>query len=266
MKLIYCVVLAYIITVCHGYPNSIIKSSTRHILRIIGGDPADIKDYPYQVLLMIDGEAKCGGSILTESFILTAAHCVYDVRASQLSIRAGSSYRSSGGQVVTVAALTYHDYFDSDTYDYDIAILKLSRPLTLGVGVAIVQLPATTDDIIAGEEASATGWGLTDSNGTTLPEQLRVVVLPQITTQTCKNYYGSYITDTMFCAGYKTGGKDTCLGDSGGPIVVDGYVIGITSWGSENCAESGKPGVFTKVSFFRDYIDKIVAAGVDKKS
>ncbi|XP_076251997.1 trypsin-1-like isoform X2 [Rhynchophorus ferrugineus] len=247
---------------CTAFPavNQSNDSFRTSPLRIIGGETANIEDYPYQVLLMIEGEGKCGGSILSETFIITAAHCVFDQKASQLSIRAGSSFRTSGGEIVSVASFKYpEDDFDSSTYDYDIAILRLTKPLTYGDGISPVLLPNSDDEIIQGENAKASGWGMIDPNDeSSLSEKLQAVELPQITTQSCEKYYGSYITSRMFCAGYQSGGKDTCSGDSGGPLVVDGYLVGITSWGSPTCAEAGRPGVFTKVSYFRSYIDSII--------
>lgn len=228
-------------------------------LRIVGGSPADIKDYPYQVLLMIDGKASCGGSIIRNNYILTAAHCIYDVSQNQVTIRAGSTDRTTGGQVTGVKTITYpKDQFNIDTYDYDVAILELDTPLVFSETVAVVEMAAAGDDVIPGEVAKATGWGQTDPNDDTLPNILQAVDLPEITTQTCKNYYGSLITSRMFCAGYKQGGKDTCLGDSGGPLVADGLLLGITSWGGDTCAAAGYPGVFTKVSYFREYIDDVI--------
>ncbi|KAL1501839.1 hypothetical protein ABEB36_007090 [Hypothenemus hampei] len=238
----------------------ILQMNYQNPLRIIGSSPADIRDYPYQVLLMINEVPSCGGSIIKNDFILTAAHCIYDIPTSHLKIRAGSSDRTTGGQMVGVKSIFYpEDKFNIDTYDYDIAILQLNQALIFGEGVSAVYLPDPDYDVIQGEIAVATGWGQTDPDDSTLPTILQSVELPQIRTHICRNYYGSLITNRMFCAGYKQGGKDTCLGDSGGPLVTNGVLLGVTSWGSEHCAQSGHPGVFTKVAYFREYIDEILS-------
>ncbi|XP_060529446.1 trypsin-1-like [Cylas formicarius] len=228
--------------------------------RIIGGAPADISDYPYQILLLIDGEGVCGGSIISTNFVLTAAHCIYGQTENQLQVRAGSTYRSTGGQVVGVKKINYlQDSFNIDTYDYDIAVLELSKALVFGNGVSAVSLPAATDEVSNGETSIVTGWGQTDpDDDTSLSDQLQVVILPTISTSTCGNYYGSYVTQRMFCAGYQQGGKDACQGDSGGPLVINGVQYGITSWG-DICAQASSPGVFTKLSAFRSYIDGIIS-------
>ncbi|KAH1000429.1 hypothetical protein HUJ04_000338, partial [Dendroctonus ponderosae] len=226
---------------------------------IIGGSPADIRNYPYQVLLLINNKANCGGSIISEKFVISAAHCVYDVPPSHLSIRAGSSDRTTGGQLVGVKSVNFPaDRFNVDTYDFDIAVLRLETALVLREGVAAIALPPPDVDVELGEVAVATGWGQIDPDETTLPDILQYVELPVITTQACQRYYGQLITARMFCAGYQEGGKDTCLGDSGGPLAANGVLVGVTSWGPGRCAQSGQPGVFTKVAFFREYIDDVV--------
>ncbi|CAG9760557.1 unnamed protein product [Ceutorhynchus assimilis] len=259
----YCVMFLVLVSGGHCVPRLSDRQrllQMKNELRIIGGSPANIKDYPYQVLLLIDDKASCGGSIINENFIVTAAHCIYDVAASQVKIRAGSSDRTSGGQVVGVKSVNYLDDFNIDTYDFDIAVLELVTALVFGDEVAAINLPDSDYKVEQGEIAIATGWGQTDPDDETLPDILQSVELPEIVSQTCKNYYGSLITTRMFCAGYKEGGKDTCLGDSGGPLVANGLLLGITSWGGERCAQSGFPGVFTNVPYFRDYIDFIISS------
>ncbi|XP_066247805.1 trypsin-7-like [Euwallacea similis] len=259
----HCVIFMSLVVICNSIPryfdrHRIFRLNYENPLRIIGGSPANIEDYPYQVLLMIDDLPNCGGSIIQENFVLTAAHCIYDVDPHHLTIRAGSANRTTGGQVVRITSVYYPDSFNIDTYDYDVAILKLETPLVLNEQVGTINLPSPDYDIEQGEIAIATGWGQTDPDDSTLPVILQKVELPEIVTQTCRNYYGSLITNRMFCAGYKEGGKDTCSGDSGGPLTANGYQLGITSWGSDRCAQSGSPGVFTKVAYFREYIDDIL--------
>ncbi|KAJ8976746.1 hypothetical protein NQ317_004298 [Molorchus minor] len=227
--------------------------------RIVGGNPADIKDYPYQVSVLYDSTHACGGSILSERYVLTAAHCTYEITASHLSIRAGSSYHNSGGQVAQVSKINQHSQFNIDTYDYDISVLQLATSLVFGTGVAKISIVAATGTIKNGDTSVATGWGRLTNDGA-IPVQLQVVSLPTITTATCQTYYGSGVggvTDRMFCAGYDEGGKDTCQGDSGGPLVLSGTLIGITSWG-DICGQAKSPGVYTKLSLFKSYVDSII--------
>ncbi|KAJ8942812.1 hypothetical protein NQ318_022826 [Aromia moschata] len=247
------------IFVCNG--NTLKRVSLNVGGRIVGGSPANITDYPYQVSVLYSGSHACGGTIISEKYILTAAHCTYDVTASELSIRAGSSYHNSGGQVVAVSNIYQHSQFNIDTYDYDISVLKLSASLVFGTGVAKITMVTASATITDGASVVATGWGRLTNDGV-IPVQLQVVTLPTITTTSCQQYYGSGtggVTDRMFCAGYAEGGKDTCQGDSGGPLVLSNTLIGITSWG-DICGQAKSPGVYTKLSMFRSYVDAIISS------
>ncbi|XP_074029799.1 trypsin-7 [Leptinotarsa decemlineata] len=233
------------------------SANIRPTLKIVGGSNASIEDYPYQISLQFYGRHGCGGSILNPLFILTAAHCIFDVNSEQISVRVGSSYRNSDGEVYAVSKIYKHPLFDLSTFDFDIALLKLRTELTFGPGVQPVAIASSGTIIPNGVSAIATGWGRLLDGGPAA-NQLQVVTLPTITTESCKTYYDdASITDRMMCAGYDEGGKDTCEGDSGGPLVVTGIQIGITSWG-DVCAKAGKPGIFTKLTEFKDYIDSII--------
>lgn len=231
----------------HMGPSSI-------FVRIVGGQDANIADYPYQVSIMIDNQHACGGSILSATFILSAAHCfVEESRPSHITIRVGSSQRTSGGQIFAVKKINSHNSFNSDTFDYDCAVVELSRALTYGVGVQPVRLPQSSTVIVNGQNGVATGWGLTTNDGD-LANVLQVVTVPLITTATCQsNYYGSAISARMICAG--AAGKDTCTGDSGGPLIVNGLQVGIVSWG-DICGQASTPGVYTKVTEFLTWINQ----------
>ncbi|KAL1490523.1 hypothetical protein ABEB36_013201 [Hypothenemus hampei] len=225
-------------------------------VRIVGGKDANIADYPYQVSILIDDEHACGGSILKSTFILTAAHCfVTESRVSHITIRAGSSARTSGGTIVKTKKLYAHSSFNADTYDYDVAVIELASALTFGTGVRAISLPSASTSFNNGQTSTVTGWGLTTNDGS-LASILQVVDVPLITTATCQSgFYGTAITTRMFCAGVE--GKDSCVGDSGGPIVTNGILIGIVSWG-DICGQAKTPGVYTKVTEVLSYITGIV--------
>ncbi|CAH1154747.1 unnamed protein product [Phaedon cochleariae] len=226
-------------------------------LGIVNGTSVSIEDYPYQASIQFYRLHGCGGSILNEKFILTAAHCIYDVTADIVSVRLGSSIRNDGGTVYQVSEIHQHPSFNSKTYDYDVAILELEDNIAFGTGVKPITL-ATSGTIIAdGLPAVATGWGRMYQGGPP-SDQLQMVVLPTISTAACANFYPEgFVTERMFCAGYDEGGKDTCEGDSGGPLVVSGILIGITSWG-DICAKAKSPGAYTNIPNLIDYIDSII--------
>ncbi|XP_066148884.1 trypsin 3A1-like isoform X2 [Euwallacea fornicatus] len=179
-------------------------------VRIVGGQDANITDYPYQVSILIDGQHACGGSILTTTHILSAAHCFVDEsRVSHITIRAGSSSRTSGGQILATKKINSHHDFNMDTYDYDVAVLELATPLIFGTGVQPIPLPAASTTFPNGQSSVVTGWGLTSNNGD-LASILQMVTVPLITTSTCQaGAYGNAISPRMICAGGEAG-KDSC--------------------------------------------------------
>ncbi|XP_011694181.1 PREDICTED: trypsin-1-like [Wasmannia auropunctata] len=221
--------------------------------RIIGGTPTTIDEHPYQVSLHYDGEYVCGGSIINKQWILTAAHCVYGGSPKLFRVRVGSTYYHQGGTLIAdISAIILHKQYRFDTFDYDVALIKLLRPLTTGPNVRIIILENA--DAKVDSKATVAGWGKMSENGPT-SKQLRRVVLPIMDQQKCRNIYQFYriVTPNMLCAGDTTNNKDTCQGDSGGALVFNGAQIGIVSWGAQ-CESVGFPGVYTRVSAIRRWI------------
>ncbi|XP_019876792.1 trypsin-7-like [Aethina tumida] len=223
--------------------------------RIIGGEDADIADYPYQISLQYYGSHICGGSIIGSKWVVTAGHCTDGFSASALSIRAGSSIRGSGGQVINVSKVHHNPQYDSYKIDYDISVLELASDITVA-NASPVALPEPNAEIVVGSTAVITGWGTT-SEGGSLPSQLQLVQVPTVSLETCRAAYGaSAITDRMLCAGLTQGGKDACQGDSGGPLVINNVLTGVVSWGY-GCARPNYPGVYSSVPALRSFITEV---------
>lgn len=130
--------------------------------------------------------------------------------ASDLSIRAGSTYYNEGGQVFQVKKIHQHPNFDNNTYDFDVSILELENPLQFGPRVRSVSLATSGTNINSGLDGYASGWGQTDPHIRRASDHLQSVVLPTISLDDCKIFYNSKLTERMFCAGFAEGGKDTC--------------------------------------------------------
>nr|XP_022911341.1 trypsin-7-like [Onthophagus taurus] len=224
--------------------------------RIIGGESVDIKNYPYQLSLQYLGSHICGASIISAKWAVTAAHCTDGSSALLLSVRAGSSIRGSGGQVISVKKIHQNPQYDSSTIDYDISLLELSSNLKFEAGVNVVGLPKVNQQLPVGKLSVVSGWGTLKEGGST-SSQLQAVRVTVVSNEECNTAYGGRsITDRMMCAGEKVGGKDACQGDSGGPLVVDGELIGIVSWGY-GCARPSYPGVYASVPNLREFISKV---------
>ncbi len=230
---------------------------------IVGGEDAEIQDYPYQAALINTGGwgggyAFCGASIINEYWILTAAHCLSGESANNVSVRVGNdaSY-AQGGETYDAAEIIMHENYSNVSNGNDIALIRLDNPINFDNYTQPVEVICDQQVELGvqnpGEMSWITGWG-EDEGTANNPNQLQVVGVP-ITTQS--NYGG--ISADMIMAGYPEGGYDSCQGDSGGPMVVlaaDGSTylqVGVVSWGS-GCAEPNYPGVYARVSYFIDWI------------
>ncbi|MEC8537913.1 MAG: trypsin-like serine protease [Bacteroidota bacterium] len=233
---------------------------------IVGGDDANISDYPYQAALGYQSSqnsffsAYCGASIINEYWALTAAHCVQGENANTTSIRVGAtnSY-ASGGDIYQAAEIIAHNGYNGNSMNNDIALIRLENPIQFNNNVQPVllicdqQVQLGAEDV--GQTSWITGWG-EDEGTANNPNQLQVVDVPITATS---NYGGNQIDADMIMAGFSNGGYDSCQGDSGGPMVVlasdeQTYLqVGIVSWGY-GCAEAGYPGVYARVSYFIDWI------------
>ena len=226
--------------------------------RIVGGTEAKEGDFPYIVSLQADGFGHfCGGSLIADKGVLTAAHCV-DGGVDSVFIGLHDRNNSSSAEKFKVVKIYVHPQNNPSIMDYDFALLELSQNSSFKP----VALNETEISFSASKPVFAVtaGWGTTSSGSSSLPAILRQVSIPLVTTAQCNAAasYGGEITSSMICAGYKQGGKDSCQGDSGGPLVVtksDGTTLlaGVVSWG-EGCARKDKYGVYGKVSAVTNWI------------
>ncbi|XP_060799210.1 transmembrane protease serine 4-like isoform X3 [Neoarius graeffei] len=226
--------------------------------RIVGGQSTNIENWPWQVSLQQNGQHTCGGSVLSPLWIITAAHCFTDSKneVSRWSVVAGSTYMTSlGGYAVDKIILNGN--YDSTTNDYDMAMMKLTKPLSLKATVKPVCLPPHGLGLTVGSLLVVTGWGHLQENGQ-LSSDLQQADIPLIGHDKCSSptVYGVSITRRMLCAGYLQGKVDACQGDSGGPLVYLNerwMLVGIVSWGV-GCARPDLPGVYTNVGQMLNWI------------
>ncbi|KAI4458489.1 polyserase-related [Holotrichia oblita] len=235
--------------------------------RIIGGDPVDIKDYPYQIALFYKGKFNCGGSIVSEHLVVTAAHCVKGY--SDISIRVGSSFHSSGGKIYEINdndIIIHEKYVGRDTYwDYDIALLRTTESLFQdGLISKAIVLPSQDQPILANTSVIASGWGRRipvfksflfgeQECRSSDEDQLHAVEVAIVDHNQCNKAYNGHLTCRMICSGVPEGGKNPCFGDSGGPLVANGVLVGVVSWG-RGCAQKCYPTVYANVANLRTWI------------
>jgi trypsin len=222
--------------------------------KIVGGLPIGIEVAPHQVSLQLREFHICGGSVISECFILTAAHCTDRVSEKDLKVRAGSALYRSGGALIPVREIIQHEKFDFFTIDYDFSLLKLVTQLKISELIKPVALPLQNEEVPDNTLCLVTGWGNTQSVQESR-EKLRGAFVPSVNQIECNEAYNEFggITDRMICAGFKVGQIDACQGDSGGPLVANNKLIGVVSWGYM-CAKPNYPGVYSRVASVRNWI------------
>ncbi|KAM6931722.1 coagulation factor X isoform 1-T1 [Lycodopsis pacificus] len=229
--------------------------------RIVGGVLERPGGSPWQVLVCrSDGYGFCGGTLVSDRWVVSAAHCL-EQTADHVTIGDYDKRRPDPGeQVIKVQKVFVHPHFHSFTFDSDIALLYLDKPVVRSPTAVPACLPDPHLSRYLLQEENrgvVTGWGLTHDRGRSSSRFLRKVTLPVVSYKDCTASTEQVVTDNMFCAGYQDVGMDACSGDSGGPFVVNyrgtWFLTGVVSWG-EKCAAKGKYGVYTRLGNFLNWI------------
>lgn len=237
--------------------------------KIVGGNKAPKGKWPGQVGLLqsnVSNNANaqfCGGSLIKSRWVITAAHCVDFLQfLDEVQILTGTQSLNKGGKRRNVADIFIHVNWDPNTNDYDLAIIKLQNNVN-GSKYAIASKKQGNKYIKPGKKAFITGWGHTSEGGNGSVD-LRQVKVPFVSRSTCNQpaSYNGGITQRMICAGLKQGGKDSCQGDSRGPVLVKHkgkwrLQAGVVSWGV-GCARPNKFGVYTNLPLFKKSISDLI--------
>ncbi|EEO02339.1 S1 family peptidase [Vibrio cholerae] len=232
--------------------------------RIIGGEQAPVGAWPYMVALTTRDKsmAWCGGSLLSERYVLTAAHCVDKKDPSTMDVIVGAYDMDniSAAERIRVKQIYVHHNYAYASGGNDIAVLELESTPALNQFTSIAT-PVDFDELRENYLLTVIGFGARkEVNGdkSDYPTKLHQVDVPFMPIAACRTKGGSYATqgDNVFCAG--VAGKDSCAGDSGGPIFFRtnrGLTqMGVVSWGA-GCGQPDKPGVYTKLSAFNNWIN-----------
>ncbi|VTJ73902.1 Hypothetical predicted protein [Marmota monax] len=270
------------------------RGHVRGETRIIKGYECPPHSQPWQVALFQKTRLLCGATLIAPKWLLTAAHCrkpsyVVLLGEHNLQHQDGSEQRRKATE--SFPHPDFNNSLPNKDHRNDIMLVKMSSPAL--ITRAVRPLTLSSHCVTAGTRCLISGWGTTSSpqcrdyrgepedkgsprrsatrgageggclptasptvSAVRLPHTLRCANISIIDHQECESAYPGNITDTMLCASVKKEGKDSCQGDSGGPLVCNGSLQGIISWGQDPCAVTRKPGVYTKVCKYVDWIQE----------
>ncbi|XP_075976579.1 collagenase-like [Anticarsia gemmatalis] len=242
------------------------KKNPNAVCKIVRGFAARLGDFPYQAGLLVEfvgGQSVCGGSLISPKRVLTAGHCWADGvhQARRMTVVLGSVKLFSGGTRLRTSHVVVHQRWDPQVIINDIAMVNLPNAVQYSNIISPIALPARGDNNnLVGATVTASGFGLKgDADAISERTYLSHVNLEVIRNSQCQRWF-PFVGASIICTNGATL-KNICSGDSGGPIAVTvqnkRVLVGITSFGSQRC-EDGSPGGFTRVSFYMDWIQRLL--------
>uniref|UniRef100_W8AY49 Serine proteinase stubble n=1 Tax=Ceratitis capitata TaxID=7213 RepID=W8AY49_CERCA len=242
--------------------------------RIVGGKGSTFGAYPWQVLvrestwLGLFTKNKCGGVLITNRYVITAAHCQPGFLASLVAVMGefdiSGDLESKRAVTKNVKRVIVHRQYDPATFENDLALLELESPVQFDTHIVPICMPNDQADF-TGRMATVTGWGRLKYGGG-VPSVLQEVQVPIIENSVCQEMFhtaghNKKILSSFLCAGYANGQKDSCEGDSGGPLVLqrpDGrYELAGTVSHGIKCAAPYLPGVYMRTTFYKPWLRSI---------
>ncbi|XP_039181659.1 snake venom serine proteinase 12 [Crotalus tigris] len=231
---------------------------------VIGGDECNINEHRFLVALYDPDRFLCSGILLNEEWVLTAAHC--DRRNIRIKLGMHSKTVPNEDEQTRVPKEKFFCLSNKNytLWDKDIMLIRLDSPVSNSEHIAPLSLPSSPPSV--GSICRIMGWGRISPSEETYPDVPHCANINLLDYEVCLAAYPEFglpATSKTLCAGILEGGKDTCKGDAGGPLICNGQFQGILSWGDDPCAQPRLPAVYTKVFDHLDWIQSIIAGNTD---
>ncbi|XP_038581517.1 coagulation factor VII-like isoform X1 [Micropterus salmoides] len=243
-------------------------------IRLVGANHCPRGECPWQVLVQLNGSSHCGGVLINADWVVTAAHCVHGINPQNLAVVAGEHHldvEEGTEQRIPVSLAVAHEAYVPATGDSDVALLQLSRPVTLNRHAIPICLPIkdfAERELLPVRYHTVSGWGKRTAGGNAVKPSgppvvpvspvIRKFPVPIIQNSQCSQRARFNFTDNMLCAGYLEGQRESCRGDDGSPLVTlygsTHFLTGVVGWG-RGCSHPGYYGVYTKMANFVDWVE-----------
>ncbi|XP_026319140.1 trypsin epsilon-like, partial [Hyposmocoma kahamanoa] len=164
--------------------------------RIVGGQETTIEEHPYQVSFIVNNSYFCGGFVVSENYILTAAHCAQNVDPTTVVLRAGSTWRKNG-TIIPIAEVIPHPEYDNPRFDKDVAVMRTVDPIEFTNTIQPIPLTWRGRPMIGDTQFVVSGWGRTEDGASSIPERLMDVQIPVVSYPKCKAVYATVLTRNM---------------------------------------------------------------------
>ncbi|KAL0151358.1 hypothetical protein M9458_053352 [Cirrhinus mrigala] len=224
---------------------------------IVNGTDAKPHSRPYMVSVQMKNQHICGGFLISDRFVMTAAHCRNSAPVLTVVLGAHNLQNKNENSVrIKVESYYSHPQYTSESFHNDILLLRLEKNAQLNNNIKPISIPTKAGDIEADSVCSIAGWGLLETNGTQSNHLMETNVMV-MNNKKCESKWGKeeFSASLMMCV-YGKGGS--CHGDSGGPLVCGDTAVGVTSFGDRYiCNSPERPDAYTKISAYLPWIKSI---------